>query len=274
MKRLASLVLALGLGLGAGAQAQVADLVSPSAFRVCADPANAPFSTREETGFENRIADLFARELEKPVAYTWFPMATGFVRRTLGENRCDVIIGYAQGHELVLNTNHYYTSAYVLVTPEDSPLGAVDMLSDDALKGRKIGVIAGSPPATHLARNGLMADVEGYNLVVDRRHESPNEKMLDDLAAGEIEAALMWGPIAGPLAQARGGLTVTPLLKETLPPRLFFRITMGVRQGELVWKRRLNSAIRKLQPEIDAILIEAGVPLMDDMGTAVKQVSN
>ena len=45
---------------------------------------------------------------------------------------------------------------------------------------------------------------------------------------------------------------------------------MGVRQGEDVWKRELNALIRELQPEIDAVLTGYGVPLVDDMGTALK----
>lgn len=271
-RRLALLAAAF-LAAAPVAGAQTASLVSTTAFRVCADPANAPFSTQSGAGFENEIAELMADALDLPVEYTWFPMATGFVRMTLGANRCDVIIGYAQGEELVLNTNHYYTSAYVLVTRSDSPLAAVDTLSDPALRDRQLGVIAGTPPASHLARNGLMRNTKGYNLMVDRRYESPNQQLLADLVAGRIDAAMMWGPLAGPLARDIGGLTVTPLLKETLPPRMFFRITMGVRQGELVWKRTLNSLIRKKQAEIDAILTSWGVPLLEDNGSALKTVS-
>ena len=166
-----------------------------------------------------------------------------------------MIPGYAQGDELVLNTNHYYTSTHVLVTRADSDLADVTTLADPRLEGRRIGVIAGSPPASHLARHGLMATVKGYKLVVDPRHERPNEEMLADLAAGRLDAAVMWGPIGGPLAAGDGdALVVTPLLHEEGAPRLVYRITMGVRQGEDVWKRELNEAIRALQPEIDAIL--------------------
>lgn len=258
-----------GLGLCAlSATAQTSDLVSQSAFRVCADPANAPMSDRDGTGFENQLAEFFAAKLELPVKYEWFPMATGFIRQTLRANKCDVVIGYAQGHELVLNTNHYFTSAYTIVTRKGSDISEVDMLSDERLKDLNLGIVAGSPPATHMARNGLIAKARAYSLMVDRRHESPISDMLDDLMAGEIDGALLWGPIAGPLIKTDyPDLQVTPLLKETLPPRLFFRITMGVRQGEKVWQRELNSLIRRNQKEINAILTDAGVPLVNDMGT-------
>lgn len=265
--------LTVGLGLAAGSgplSAQVADLVDRSAFRVCADPANRPLSSQDGAGFENRIAALFAERLGVPVQYTWFPQVTGFLRKTLSAGKCDVVIGFPQGDEMVLNTNHYYTSTHVLVVRADGDLAGVDHLSDPQLKGRHLGVVAGSPPASHVARLGLMRDAKPYDLMTDRRVEDPAGDMLRDVEAGVTDGALMWGPIAGPLARDNPHLKVIPLLKESLPPRLFFRITMGVRAGEDVWKHQLNSLIRRNQTEIDAILREAGVPLVDDYGKELK----
>lgn len=252
---------------------QTSDLVSRTAFRVCADPANFPISDKAGRGYENKLAELIAGKLGLPVQYTWYPMSTGFIRNTLRAQKCDVVMGYVQGHEMVLNTNHYFTSSYTLVVPANGPLAGVETLSDPLLRGAQIGIIAGSPPATHMARNGLLPRAKAYHLVVDRRYESPAIDMLDDLAAGETDAAILWGPLAGPLVRdGYPDLTVIPLLKETLPPRLFFRITMGVRQGEKVWQRKLNSLIRRNQGEITALLDEAGVPLLDDMGTALQDL--
>lgn len=269
----AVVMLALAPLAAPAARAQVADLVDHTAFRVCADPANLPLSSQDGTGFENRIAELFAAKLGVPVQYTWFPQVIGFVRQTLGAGKCDVVIGFAQGDELVLNTNHYYTSTHVLVVRADGDLTGVDHLSDPALKGRKIGVVAGAPPATHVARLGLMKDAKPYDLMTDRRVENPAGDMLHDVETGATDAALMWGPIAGPLAKDNPKLKVIPLLRETTTPRLFFRITMGVRPGEDVWKRELNSMIRRNQGEIDAILRDAGVPLVDDYGKQLKPVA-
>lgn len=265
------MVLAALFVSAAPATAQTSDLVSSSKFRVCADPANMPFSNKADEGFENKIAALMAAKLERPLEYMWFPQALGFVRRTLQENRCDVIIGFAQGHDLVLNTNHYYTSSYVLVTLPDSPLAGIDEISDPALQGKRIGVMAGAPPATHMARNGLIGKAKGYRLMVDRRVDSPAETAIADLKSGETDAAILWGPIGGFFAKQEG-LTVTPLLKEEGAPRLFYRITMGVRAGELAWKRQLNKLIRRNQAEIDAILLEYGVPLLDEMGQKPKEI--
>jgi quinoprotein dehydrogenase-associated probable ABC transporter substrate-binding protein len=270
-RRLAAALLALA---ATAAEAQPAwDLVSDSAFRVCADPAGWPASREDGAGYENRIADLIAEELGKPVEYTWYPMTTGFIRRTLAAKECDVVIGYAQGAEMIQNTNHWMTSAFVLIVPGDSDLADVTELSDPRLKGRRIGIIAGTQPATHMAAHGLIGDAKSYPLFVDTRYDSPPARMLDDLEAGEIDAAILWGPMGGPLAKAdHPDFVVTPLIREEALPRLYYRITMGVRPGEDAWKRELNSLIRRNQDEIDRILIEAGVPILTDMGTELKTV--
>ncbi len=273
-KCLAALAVVVCSAAAGDANAQTSDLVSKQALRVCADPANAPMSAKDGTGFENKLAELIASKLELPVQYIWYPQATGFIRQTLSAKRCDIVIGYAQGHELVLNTNHYLTSAYTLITPNDGPLASVTSLNDPELKGLRIGIIAGTPPSAHMARNGLIGKAKPYNLVVDRRHENPAENMLEDLKAAEIDAAILWGPIGGPMVKRDyPGLQVVPLLEETQPPRLFFRITMGVRHGEKVWQRKLNSLIRRNKDEINALLADAGVPLVNDLGTGMLETA-
>lgn len=271
LRRAAAAALLAAALSGGAAGADTSDLVSKSSFRVCADPANMPFSNREGEGFENEIAELLAAKLGRPVSYEWFPQAIGFIRRTLMDGKCDVVMGYAQGHEMVLNTNHYYVSAYVLVTKTGGPLDGVDSLSDPRLADVKLGVVAGSPPATHLQHNGLMRAARPYKLMVDRRVESPGEEMIADLEAGEIDGALMWGPIGGYFAKQAANLTATPLLKEQGAPKMFYRITLGVRQGEVSWKRELNSLLRRNQAEIDAILTRYGVPLVDEFGRAATE---
>lgn len=255
---------------GAGAaSAQTSDLVTRNALRVCADPANMPFSNTAGEGFENKIAELIAGKLGVPVEYTWFPQATGFVRMTLGLNRCDVIIGFAQGDELVQNTNHYYRSTYVFVTKADGPLAGVTTLSDPLLKDKRIGVVAGTPPATVLAKNGLIGKAKGYSLTVDRRFESPAEEMMADIASGTIDGGLMWGPIGGYYAKKSDvPMTVVALPKEP-GTRMTYRITMGVRFHDQDWKRQLNRLIRDNQDEINAILADYGVPLLDEQDNAV-----
>jgi len=253
------------------ASAQTSTVVDRSALRVCADPANLPFSNERRQGFENKIADLLGKELDLPVVYTWFPQATGFVRRTLREKKCDVIMGYAQGHELVLNTNHYYRSAYVMVFRTGSDLDGLTALDDPRLQSKKIGIIAGTPPATLLAFNRLLANVVAFNLVVDRRHEAPAESMINQLESGAIDVAILWGPMGGYYAkQSTKDLTIAPLADPEKGPRMAFRITFGVRPTEIEWKHQLNEFIKDKQAEINAILTDFGVPLLDENDNLIK----
>lgn len=247
------------------ADGQRADLVNRQVLRVCADPANLPFSNEKGEGFENKIAELIAAELKTPIEYTWFPQSVGFIRMTLAAKQCDVVIGVAQGDDLVLNSNHYYRSTYALVYRKGAGLDGVDLLADERLKGKRVGIVAGTPPATIMNQVGLMQKAKPYPLTVDRRYDSPAESMMADIRSGEIDAGALWGPIAGYFA-TRGGeaLEVRPLLREGAGPRMAYRITLGVRHQEDDWKRRLNEIIAKRQGDIDAILLGYGVPLLDE----------
>jgi quinoprotein dehydrogenase-associated probable ABC transporter substrate-binding protein len=242
------------------------DLVNRQVLRVCADPANMPFSNEKEEGFENKIAHIIADELKIPVKYTWFPQATGFTRNTLLAKRCDLIIGTGQGDELVLNTNALYRSAYALIYKPGTGLDGVESIFDPKLKGKRIGAVQGTPSATLIAKAGLMDKARPYRLMVDRRYDDPSADMTKDIRSGEIDAGVMWGPIAGYYGSHNGDkLTVVPLTKDVdKAGRLDFRITMGVRQGDDLWKRQLNDIIRKRQADIDKVLLEYGVPMIDE----------
>ena len=241
------------------------ELVDPKVLRVCADPRNLPFSNEKGEGFENKLAELFADKLQKKLDYMYFPQATGFVRMTLGAHRCDVIMGFPQGDELVQGTNPYYRTAYALVVKPGSGLDDVATLDDGRLKGKHIGIVAGTPPATNMAANGLMMNAKPYPLMVDTRFDSSAEAMIGDLLSGQIDAAILWGPMAGFYAKrANPPLHVTPLVKETTGPRLVFRIGMGVRQADQNWKRLLNRLTQENQPAINKILLDFGVPLLDE----------
>jgi quinoprotein dehydrogenase-associated probable ABC transporter substrate-binding protein len=241
------------------------ELIDPKVFSVCADPHNMPFSTDKGEGFENKLAELFANKLGKGIAYAWYPQATGFVRNTLAAHRCDVIMGAPQGDDMVQVTNPYYRTAYALVFKQGRGLEGVDTLEDTRLKGKRIGIVAGTPPGNNMATNGLMANAKPYPLVVDTRVDSSAEAMMRDLEAGDIDVGVLWGPMAGYYArQARSPMTVVPLVKETAGPRLAYRIAMGVRFADQDWKRLLNRMIADNQPAINKLLLSYGVPLLDD----------
>ena len=241
------------------------ELVDPRVLRVCADPRNLPFSNEKGEGFENKLAELFAAKLQKKIDYTYYPQATGFVRMTLGAHRCDVIMGFPQGDDLVQGTNPYYRTAYALISKPGSALNDVTELNDARLKGKHIGIVAGTPPATNMAVNGLMANAKPYPLMIDTRVDSSAEAMIGDLNKGDIDAAILWGPMAGFYAKKSDpALHVTPLVKEKTGPQLVFRIGMGVRRADQNWKRLLNRLIQENQGEINKILVGYGVPLLDE----------
>jgi len=279
MRRPATLLLALCLllpgarDLLAAGEPSRGELASRSAFRVCADPDNLPFSNRAGEGFENRIAEMFAAELGLPVTYAWHPQTIGFIRNTLQSYRCDVVMGTSAIHELVQNTRYYYRSVYVLVyraadrarfSSLDAPLASI----------ARIGVVANTPPAALLQRRGLIANLRSYDLQVDTRIAHPAREAVEAVARGELDMALVWGPIAGYFA-ARSPVPLewVPLAAEPGSPPMDYKITMGVRYGETEWLDTLNGLIRSKRDEIEAILKEYGVPLLDSRGRLVNPPS-
>jgi quinoprotein dehydrogenase-associated probable ABC transporter substrate-binding protein len=264
-------VVVASCALGDVAVAQTSDsgdlsfeLIDPNVLRVCADPRNLPFSNEKGEGFENKLAELFADKLKKKLDYVFFPQATGFVRMTLGAHRCDVIMGFPQGDDIVQGTNPYYRTTYALVAKPGSGLEDVDTLEDPKLKGKHVGIVAGTPPATNMAIAGLMSEAKPYPLMIDTRYDNSAQAMIDDLAAGKIDAGVLWGPMAGYYAKKVGSLHVTPLVKETTGPQLVYRIGMGVRRADQNWKRLLNRLIQENQSEINKILLDYGIPLLDE----------
>ena len=200
------------------------------------------------------------------MAYTYFPQVIGFYRNTLNAFHCDVVMGVAQGDDIVQTTNPYYHTTYALVFKPGHGLDGVTTLEDPRLKDKRLGVVARTPPATLMVMDGLMDKAKPYPLTVDTRVEAPAKSMIDDLLADRIDAAVLWGPLAGYYAkQPNANLSVAPLLKEHGVP-MDFRISMGVRHSDQEWKRTLNKLIRENQDAINKILADYGVPLLDEQG--------
>lgn len=256
---------------GAPAVAQTGELVNPKELRVCADPNNLPFSNEHQEGFENKIAMLMGRELSLPVSYVWFPQIVGFVRNTLRAHQCDLVMGAVAGDDIMQTTNPYYYTSYMMVYRSEGgrSLSGID---DPQLQTLRIGVVGGTPPSNLLVRRGLISHARPYALTVDTRYESPPHRMILDLVKGEIDVALLWGPIAGYYQQRDHlPLTLQPLQSDPGAPRMDYHIAMGVRAGEPEWRRRINAAIQQHQDEITQILKEYGVPLLDPKGKLIDQ---
>jgi len=265
--KLATLLGALIFGLSGQSDAvpqegpgAAVELVDPKVLRVCADPRNMPFSNQNGEGFENKLAELLASKLGKSLSYTWYPNSMGFVRNTLGSYKCDVIMGFPQGDDIAQVTNPYYATSYALVFKPGTGLDGVDSLSDPRLKDKRIGIVAGTPPSSIMIANGLMSRAKPYPLVIDTRVDSSAEAMIEDIEGGTVDAGVLWGPMAGYFAMhANPKLAVVPLTG----PRMTFRISMAVRHQDQEFKRLLNGLIQENQPEIDALLLNYGVPLLD-----------
>jgi quinoprotein dehydrogenase-associated probable ABC transporter substrate-binding protein len=269
--RLLAVGCALALAWGAATGlAQTGELVDRDTLRVCADPHNLPFSNEAGEGFENRIAELLAQELGVELAYTWYPQSVGFVRNTLGARVCDVVMGIVTTSELMQNTNPYYRSSYALVQRADAKT-KVASLDDPQLADLRIGAVARTPPIDILAQQGLLKNLRPYHLMVDTRFDSPGREMVDDVAAGEIDIGVLWGPIAGYWAKRQSvPVEVIPITGEGTGARVDFRITMGLRRNEPEWKQVLNDFIAEHEAEIQAILLDYGVPLLDEQGRPIK----
>jgi quinoprotein dehydrogenase-associated probable ABC transporter substrate-binding protein len=268
MVRATAIALVLG-GLATSAWGQVGELVDRSRLRVCADPSNLPFSNQAGQGFENKIAELLAAKLGVPLTYTWYPQSVGFVRNTLNAGACDVVIGVPTPSGIMQNTNPYYRSSYALVQRADAK-AKVSSLHDPALAEQKIGAVARTPPVTLLAQQGLIRNLKPYQLVVDTRFDSPGRQMVEDVAAGVIDLAIVWGPIAGYwVKQQQVPLELTPLTGEEKGLQLDFRMSMGLRHNEPVWKHDLNDFLAANDEAIRAILVSYGVPLLDAQGQPI-----
>jgi quinoprotein dehydrogenase-associated probable ABC transporter substrate-binding protein len=246
------------------AQAQTTpDLASQTELRVCADPHNLPFSNQQGEGFENKIAALLAHDLSVPLDFTWFPDSQGFVRATLMKHRCDLVMGTVAGVEDMATTSPYYHASYVMVTrlSDKAPSGKV---SDWKVAGRRFGLVAGTPPTDLIVEHSLMDQTSIYSLMVDTRVEQPAVQMVRDVAAGKVDIGLVWGPIAGYTIQHdKLPLRMTPLDPEDSKVRLDYRIAMGVRPGDVDFRRRLNALIAKERPAIEHILADYNIPSAD-----------
>ena len=240
-------------------------------LRVCADPNNLPFSNANREGLENRIAELVARDLGAEVRYTWWAQHRGFFRNTLNAGLCDLVPGMPSSLERAWATRPYYRSSYVFVTRRDRGL-RIRSFDDTVLQRLRIGVqlvgddYANPPPAHALARRGLAANVSGYRVLDDYRRPNPPAHIVDAVARGEVDVAVVWGPLAGYFARrSRVALDLVPVRPQVDVPFLpfVFDISMGVRRGDTAFRAEIDSALVRRRAEIARILDEFGVPRLD-----------
>ena len=240
-------------------------------LRVCADPNNLPFSNEKQEGFENRLAELVARDLGTTLEYVWRPQRRGFVRIGLTEGRCDIVMGVPVGFDPVRTTRPYYGSTYVFVYRADRGY-RITSLADTLLRHVKIGVhLVGDdyhnpPPAQALAARGIVQNVKGYSIFGDYDQPNPPARLIEAVASGEVDVAIVWGPLAGYFAQRQTvplSVVPVPAAGDVSGQQWTFPIAMGVRHRDVGLAQALDRILAIEQPAVQKLLADYGVPLVD-----------
>jgi quinoprotein dehydrogenase-associated probable ABC transporter substrate-binding protein len=267
----------------ATAQSTVAAAQPTRVLRIAADPNNLPFTNDRLEGFENKLAELVARELNARVEYTWRAQRRGFFRETLkGEQPADLILAVPAHFERALTTSPYYRSSYAFVTRKDRNLH-IESLDDPALKQLKVGVqLIGedgfnTPPAHALARRGIVDNVVGFTVYGDYAQANPPARIVDAVAKGDVDVGIVWGPLAGYFAQREGvPLEVTPVTPVFDPPALplAFDIAMGVRKNDRALRDEVERVLRRRRDEVQHILDAYGVPRVEAPDLPVSAVGD
>jgi mxaJ protein len=267
-RALASAALGLALAGALAAAPPPSAPSSPSELRFCADPNNLPFSNRRLEGFENRLAEWIAKDLGATPKFVWWAQRRGFFRNTLQAGECDVVAGVPFGFERALTTRPYYRSTYVFVRRADS-VADVASLDDPRLRSLRVGVqLVGddgvnTPPAHALTRRGIVQNVRGYTLYGDYSQPNPPARIVDAVAHGDVDVAVVWGPLAGYFSKREGvPLVLTPVSPSIDLPFLPFvyDISVGVRRGQTELRDRIDAVLARRAGDIRALLDRYGVP--------------
>jgi mxaJ protein len=257
-------------GLALAALLLAAGSVEARELRVCADPNNLPFSNEAGEGLENKIVALIAEEFGAELRYTWWAQRRGFLRNTLKAEACDLVPGLPANLEGVRTTAPYYRSTYVFVTRADGP--EVTSYNDPVLREAKIGVHligddgSNTPPAHALARRGVIDNVRGYMVYGNYGEPNPPARIMASLAQGDIDVAVVWGPLGGYFATRQAvPLKVTPVRPSFDGPQLpmVFDISMAVRKEDEALRQEVDAALARRRTDVDAILAAYGVPRVD-----------
>jgi mxaJ protein len=235
----------------------------------CADPNNLPFSNKAGEGFENKLAQIIAADLRADLSYVWWAQRRGFARNTLGEGKCDFWPGVASTVETMATSRPYYRSSYMFVTRATDGLAGLT-LDDPRLRKLRIGVqmvgndAMNTPPAHALARRGIVGNVRGYMLYGDYSQPNPPAEIVRAVAKGEVDAALVWGPLAGYFARSSPVPLrldrVTPWLDDAQWP-MAYDISVGVRKDDAALLRNIDAILARRGGAIRALLDRYGVPV-------------
>jgi mxaJ protein len=244
-----------------GRVGEIRRIDDPTEFRVCADPDLLPNSNIKKEGFEDAIAAVLAKDLGKKLVHQYAYSRFGFLRNTINAHRCDVMMGVTSDYDPLKTTKPYYRTGYVFVYKKDSGYNITDWDSAD-LKKVKIGIIDKSPVTIPLRDNNLMGNARPYRLQRDL-NLSPGF-MVDDLIKGEIDVAIMWGPIGGYFAKEASvpmEVNMIPEYEGVNPKgKTYWNISVGVRHKDKDRAVMIEAALERNKDKINAILDEFGIP--------------
>jgi mxaJ protein len=245
-------------------------------FKVCADPENMPFSNNKQEGFEDKIAQVLAQDLGKKLSFTYAYSRQGFFRNTLGANRCDVVIGTTSDADNMRTSKPYYRAGHVFVWRKASNYNITDWTSPDLRKGF-IGVIDHSPATIPMNDNNLIGNARPYR--IQRDLNLPSSFMIDDLAKGDIDIAIAWGPIGGYFAkQSKVPMVVAPIPEyetENAKGKEYWNISVGVRKKDKERMAMIQGALDRNQDKIIKILDDYGIPHVSVVeGDSLQKVYN
>jgi ABC-type amino acid transport substrate-binding protein len=188
------------------------------------------------------------------------------------------MMGVPVGFDQVSGTKPYYRSTYALVYVKGRKLDQVASVQDlfkldaNTMKTLRIGVYDRSPASEGLAKHSLLEQGVPYRMLNARPDFYPGEILERDLVEEKIDAAIVWGPVAGFSATRvkPQELVVIPMKSEP-GVKFDYQMAMGVRYGEPKWKAQMEQLIERNGSQIAAILHSFGVPLIDDKGEFVQK---
>jgi len=230
-------------------------------FKVCADQDNLPYSNSKFEGFENKIAEVLAKDLGKKLTYQFWYDRMGFLRNTLNARKCDVVMGTTPDNDALRTSKPYYRSGHVFVYRKDKGLKITDWDSPD-LKKSIIGIVGQSPATIPLNDHGLLGNSRPYRM--QRDLNLPPSYLVDDVVKGDIDVAVVWGPIGGYFAkQSKVPLEVVVIPEyenENVKGKEFWNISIGVRKADKERIALIQGALDRNKDKIQQILDEYGIP--------------
>lgn len=243
-------------------------------LNVCAGKNEMPFSNEAKEGFENQIAAILAKELNRELNFMWWSNALT-VGKDLDEGKCDLIIGSDPQDPRIMPTKPYYKSAYVFVTRKDREID-IDSWEHPYLKEKnfRIGVMPDSPGKNMLLAINRFDDMFDYLTEIQNYQSTRNRyvrvepsRLVNDVETMHLHAAMLWGPEAARYVNAKPDLKMVVVKDDAKKANgqkipMHYEVSMGVRKGNAELKEAINRLLEEKPGIFDDVLKQEGMPLL------------